>query len=308
MSFQAMAWAVDHKLPAMQKIVLLMMANRFNEDEGGCWPSHDLLANECGMDKRSVIRQIDKLIELGLISVLKTRGSNGMNNVNRYSLNTNIQGILKSERFNKISSDRKSLGVVTQSHYVVTESHFGSDRESQGSDRESLGVVTESHPKQLYETIKETKETVLLARESQQEFKLSGDDKPMQGMQWVEYFVNERGFQYHEAQSAKTVPMFLHWETLGVTIADVEIAMLSADHTLNGAKPANPMYYRRFVEQVILEKQKDQSNVKGSGNVTKHRNNETYASAGRKLSLVEQAAQATARVEARERQQHAVVG
>ena len=45
MSFQAMAWAVDHKLPAMQKIVLLMMANRFNEDEGGCWPSHDLLAN-----------------------------------------------------------------------------------------------------------------------------------------------------------------------------------------------------------------------------------------------------------------------
>jgi len=56
--------------------------------------------------------------------------------------------------------------------------------------------------------------------------------------------------------------------------------------------------------------QKNQGNVakKGLGNVTKHRNNETYASAGRKLSLVEQAAQATARVEARERQQHAVVG
>jgi AraC-like DNA-binding protein len=149
MSFQAMSWAVDHKLPSMQKIVLLMMANRFNEDHGCCWPSHDLLAEECGMDKRSIIRQIDKLTELNLIQVIKSKDKNNMNKPNKYILNTWITGEIRLEKEKKMLSDRESLN-------LVTESHFHGDRESLRSDRESLFLVTESHSKQLYETIKET--------------------------------------------------------------------------------------------------------------------------------------------------------
>lgn len=144
-----MTWAVDHNLPSMQKIVLLMMANRFNEDEGFCWPSHELLAQECGMNKRSVIRQIEKLIELNLIGVKKTKNKNNMNNVNKYILNTHIDGEFKQSRDTKRLSDRESFYSDTKSPSLVTES-------PSLSDRESLLLVTESHPKQLNETIKET--------------------------------------------------------------------------------------------------------------------------------------------------------
>lgn len=75
-------------------------------------------------------------------------------------------------------------------------------------------------------------------------------------MKWVEYFVNEKGFQIHEAQTATTIPMFLHWDSVGVSIPDVELAMIAANRKMNGERPSFPTYYRNFVEQVMLEKQK----------------------------------------------------
>ncbi|MDD5215347.1 MAG: helix-turn-helix domain-containing protein, partial [Methylococcales bacterium] len=103
MSFQAMTWAVEQELPAMQKIVLLMLANRTNHDTGLCFPSHETLATECGMDKRSVIRQIEKLEAAGLLSVNRST-----NKPNSYTLN--LSSVTKSP------SDRESPLAVTESH------------------------------------------------------------------------------------------------------------------------------------------------------------------------------------------------
>jgi hypothetical protein len=82
MSFQAMTWAVEQELPAMQKIVLLMLANRTNHDTGLCFPSHDRLTKECGMSKSSVIRQIESLEKGGLLKVTRST-----NKPNSYILN-----------------------------------------------------------------------------------------------------------------------------------------------------------------------------------------------------------------------------
>ena len=90
MSFQAMTWAVEQKLPAMQKIVLLMMANRANHETGQCYPSHELLATECGMSKRAVIDQISQLEKLGLIEVIRSVGTNGVKNANKYRLRLHL--------------------------------------------------------------------------------------------------------------------------------------------------------------------------------------------------------------------------
>ena len=136
-----MTWAVDHKLPAMQKIVLMMMANRFNEDQGYCWPSYDLLASECGMSRSSVLRKIDELIDLGLVEKFITVQSNGGNCVNKYRLNTHIDGVLKLERLNK-------SGGVTLTPPSVTLTRGGCHTDT--------GGVSHRHPKQLYETVKET--------------------------------------------------------------------------------------------------------------------------------------------------------
>ena len=126
MSFQAMTWAVEQELPAMQKIVLLMLANRTNHDTGLCFPSHDTLAKECGMDRRSVIRQIEKLELVGLLSVIRSTNDKGEKNANRYKLN--LTG----------GSDTKSLG-------VVSESHAGSDTESHKPVIKPITITTDDN-------------------------------------------------------------------------------------------------------------------------------------------------------------------
>lgn len=146
MSFQAMAWAVDHKLPAMQKIILLMMANNYNEDRCICWPSYDRLADECGMNRSTVIRQVNKLTKLGLIEPIKAKTKANMHTVNRYRLNTYITGELKLERdkikaagFKRRGSDRISDEV--NSSGSGTEPLLNEEANESGSGAETLPDV-----------------------------------------------------------------------------------------------------------------------------------------------------------------------
>ena len=70
MSFQAMNWAVEQKVPALQKLVLLMLANRLNHDTGKCIPKIKTLADECGMSESSVKTAMKGLSEAGMITII----------------------------------------------------------------------------------------------------------------------------------------------------------------------------------------------------------------------------------------------
>lgn len=70
MSFQAMTWAVEQKVPALQKLVLLMLANRLNHDTGKCIPRIKTLADECGMSETSVKSAMRSLADAGLITIV----------------------------------------------------------------------------------------------------------------------------------------------------------------------------------------------------------------------------------------------
>lgn len=85
MSFEAMSWAVKQKLPALQKIVLLMLADRTNKDTGRCDPSITRLADDCGMSERSTRNAIRELEKLGLIETIH-RSNEGVNLPNHYRL------------------------------------------------------------------------------------------------------------------------------------------------------------------------------------------------------------------------------
>ena len=116
MSFHAMAWAIAQKLPAMQKIVLIVIANRINSESGECYPSISRIAEDSGMTTRSVMQQIEKLELGGYIFV--TRETIGKSKaVNRYKLS--------------MGSEPNSLGVVNDIH--------------EGSEPNSLGVVNDIH-------------------------------------------------------------------------------------------------------------------------------------------------------------------
>jgi hypothetical protein len=81
---------------------------------------------------------------------------------------------------------------------------------------------------------------------------------PDDAMKWVEFFVNKKGFQFHEAQTASTMLMFREWVIDGVTIDDVELASIDVRNSLDGDRPDTPRYYQGFVRKVIREKQKSQ--------------------------------------------------
>lgn len=91
MSFEAMAWAVKHKLPVKQKIVILMLANRTNADTGRCDPSHRRLAEDCGLSISSVKRAIDELKEIGLLQI-EHKSSGDVQLPNQYLLNLDWVG------------------------------------------------------------------------------------------------------------------------------------------------------------------------------------------------------------------------
>lgn len=61
-----MAWAMD--LPQGQKMVLLALADRANDD-GECWPGQESLSRKCSMSERAIRDNIHKLEQAGLIEV-----------------------------------------------------------------------------------------------------------------------------------------------------------------------------------------------------------------------------------------------
>ncbi|MFA0690607.1 helix-turn-helix domain-containing protein [Vibrio splendidus] len=92
---------------ATRKLVLLKLADNAN-DNGVCWPSYEYIADMCEVDRRTVMRHIKTLEEMGLVSVRTRKGEKG-NSSNVYQLDL---------RGDKLSppSDTRSRGVVSQDH------------------------------------------------------------------------------------------------------------------------------------------------------------------------------------------------
>ena len=75
MSFQAMAKAVEIKLPTKEKFVLIMLAN-YADESGKCWPAVQTLANDTGLSTATVKRALKSLIDRGIVSRAQRRKGN----------------------------------------------------------------------------------------------------------------------------------------------------------------------------------------------------------------------------------------
>lgn len=80
------------------------------------------------------------------------------------------------------------------------------------------------------------------------------DAQPATAGQWCQFFIRERRFQLHVVQTPKTMPLFASWVERGVTADQVRTAMEIAEAKL-GNVPDSPMYYRNFLDQLLLEHQ-----------------------------------------------------
>ena len=82
MSIEAVTWAFRQKLDdPTAKLVLLGIADKYNEDRGYAWPSMERLADMADCTERTVSRKISMLGELGVIETIRHP-----NQTNRYFL------------------------------------------------------------------------------------------------------------------------------------------------------------------------------------------------------------------------------
>ena len=84
MSIKLMTRAWEMPIPTSQKMVLLALADRANDD-GECWPGQAELADKCSMSPRNVIRMIEWLEERGALRSERRQTGNARKS-NRYIL------------------------------------------------------------------------------------------------------------------------------------------------------------------------------------------------------------------------------
>jgi DNA-binding MarR family transcriptional regulator len=102
MSMEAMTWAIEVRgIKSPQKLVLLLLANRHNNDTGMCYPSIPRICAESGMHRATVIRAINALDKAGLLTIEKTFGK-----VNHYRLNTSVteRPVAESDPSHKVTT------------------------------------------------------------------------------------------------------------------------------------------------------------------------------------------------------------
>lgn len=134
MSGMALVWAANVRgLKPATKIVLIQLSERHNKDTSRCDPSIRLLADDCEMNRTTVMRHLEKLESVGLI----TRVSRGGDGIGRES----NQYILH------IPEDAKYLGA--KSHIATgakSQSDGGLSRENGGAKSQSYATQTCKEP------------------------------------------------------------------------------------------------------------------------------------------------------------------
>ena len=76
MSFHLMAWATNVDVPPREKLVLIMLAEYANES-GECFPSQAALAHRTGFSKRTIMRSLSDMEDLGVILRQERRRADG---------------------------------------------------------------------------------------------------------------------------------------------------------------------------------------------------------------------------------------
>lgn len=127
---QSMAWKFSlansaYKQKSNIKLVLIKLCDNAS-DEGYCWPSMGKIAKECDLSRRSVIGQIKKLKEMGLIEV-KHRYNDKEQTSNGYQINISMLegGELLAPPSESGSPDQ--CMTCTQNHNLTINETSGSD-------------------------------------------------------------------------------------------------------------------------------------------------------------------------------------
>jgi hypothetical protein len=76
-SIQAVAWALEQRLPPKPKLVLVSIANHANHVDGYCWLALETIEREASIPTRSLFRYIGALVRNGYLRKQLRKGDDG---------------------------------------------------------------------------------------------------------------------------------------------------------------------------------------------------------------------------------------
>ena len=140
MSLEALSWAAKQNIKSIQKLTLMMLANRHNADTGQCNPSHTLLAKDCGLSDSGVRKAVRELAGLGLIKIISS-SKNGVKLPNQYALNTHLN---ITESVGHVVTEDGSCGDRGWVTTKPTVGHVVTEGGSCGDDKTVIETVIET--------------------------------------------------------------------------------------------------------------------------------------------------------------------
>lgn len=208
MSFEAMTWAVKQDIPAMQKLVLLLMANRHNNDTGLCMPSHDKLAKDCGMSKSAVKAAIKALEEKGLLSVNR-RSEAGVSLSNLYRLNTEFNYQSNEEEVGRQKTHPVAKTPTRSPENIGRQKTEGGSPENRGWGAKKPGVGRQKATETGNEPVIETGSETDKARVTHTKQKKSSSVKLTAADLIAEGVAEQTAADFIEVRNAKNAPLTL---------------------------------------------------------------------------------------------------
>lgn len=115
MANQATTWVWEcSRSEGFDRLVLLSLANRYNLEKRGCWPSFATIARDCGISESTALRSVKNLCELGEVLSQQRKLDSQVNDSNFYSMPI-FEKWLTALRLTPLVSDSHK-GVVANSH------------------------------------------------------------------------------------------------------------------------------------------------------------------------------------------------
>lgn len=133
MSIKAVSWALEQSLnDSISKLILIGIADRYNDEYGMAWPSVKWLATTGDCSERTVTRKLKKLEEMGLVEVERR-----FNETSVYKLPSMTTGVTLSGGDTTVSGggDRAvSGGVVTDGCLINNNNNNNNNNKYRASD------------------------------------------------------------------------------------------------------------------------------------------------------------------------------
>jgi hypothetical protein len=128
LSAKLVGWALEQQnLTPMEKLLLVVLADHFNDQEGAAWPSQERIATMMGLSTRQVRRIQIELINKGHLEVETRTGQS-----NLYRMTTQDMGVLYPGHTRPTTPDN---GVLHNSYVTLKERSIGHLKKTQIPDK-----------------------------------------------------------------------------------------------------------------------------------------------------------------------------